>query len=126
MLDMILKCIKNTQQNQACSSHQTGKQRPKARHLPPVRIVRQRIEFVRVAHMVDGKDGSRKGHASDRAAGNEDGLEGEGGNVADEGHLGVDLAWVARLADGEPANKQDGEGREPGDASNQGEEPQPM
>lgn len=122
MLHMVLKGIKHAQQRQARRSHQPGKQGGKTRLLPPLGVVSQAKEFVRVPHVVHGEHGARKRDPGQGAPRDEHGLEGEGADVTDEGDVWVDLARVAGLADGEPADEEDGERGEPGEACGEREE----
>lgn len=71
--------------------------------------------------MVDRVDSADKADGSKGAADDEDGLELEGGDIADEGDVGVGLAGVARAAEVEPAQEEDGEGAEPRDGGDDGE-----
>lgn len=74
--------------------------------------------------MMNSKDSAGKRDAGDGTACDEHGLEGERRDVADEGDLWVDLARVAGLPDGQPAEEEDGERGEPGDAGCKGEDPE--
>lgn len=65
--------------------------------------------------MVHGEHGPGKTHARDGAPRDKDWLQDKGADVAYEGDVGVDLARVPRLADGKPAEEEDGEGEEPGE-----------
>lgn len=73
--------------------------------------------------MLHSKDCAHKCNPSDGAASNEDGLEGEGSDVADERDVWVDLTGVSGPANGYPPDEQDTERREPGDACHQREYP---
>lgn len=74
--------------------------------------------------MVHREDGPGEGDAGEGTARDEHGLKCKGADVADEGDVGVDLARVAGLTDGEPSDQEDGEGREPGEACAQWKEVQ--
>ena len=67
----------------------------------------------RVAHEVHGQDSAEIRDGGDSAAGHENGLEGEGSDVADEGHDRIHLARVAGATDRDPPDEQGGEGDEP-------------
>lgn len=66
--------------------------------------------------MMDRKDRAGERDTCDCTAGYKHGLEKKSANVTYEGYLGVDLSGITRLADGKPANKEDGEGSEPAEA----------
>lgn len=76
--------------------------------------------------MVYGEDSTSKRDATDGAPSDEDGLESEGADVADKRDVRVDLAWVARLADGDPPDEEHREGCEPGKTRDQREEIETM
>lgn len=108
------------QQHRRCESRA---HREDAGILAPGDVVHEAVEGAGVAHVVDGEHGARKAEPGHGAARHEDGFEGEGRNVADEGHVRVHLARVARLAQGEPAHQQDADGGEPRESRHEREEP---
>lgn len=122
VLVVVLERVEHAQQRQARRGDEAREQRREARALPPLGVVGEPEEPVRVPHVVHGEDGASEGDAREGAPSDEEGLEGEGADVADKGDVRVYLARVAGLADGEPADQEDGKRGEPGEARGQGEE----
>ncbi|KAH8204553.1 hypothetical protein TruAng_001327 [Truncatella angustata] len=121
---MCINGIEHAQKEQAERSGQAHEQRSEAGSLSPLRVVREPVEPRTVAHVMHGEHGTDEGDARDGAARHKDRLEGEGGNIADEGHVRVHLSWVARLAKRQPPDQQDAQGYEPSTAGDQREYPE--
>lgn len=81
---VVFKGIEDTEQHQACSRNQPGKQRNEACDLSPFRIIGQSIEFVRVTYVMDGKHRAGKRDASDGTASYKYWLKDEGANITDK------------------------------------------
>lgn len=124
MLVIILKRIKDAEAHKTHRGKHAHEQRHEARALLPLGVVSQPVEIGRVPHMMHREDGAGKGDARDGAACDENRLERKCRDVADEGDLWVDLAWVSGLADRQPADEEDGERGEPRDAGCEGQDPE--
>ena len=121
MLLVRLECVKDAEQQEARARHKAGEHGDAAQSLAPGGIIGKSIEAVRIPHVVDRVDGADEADGGQGAADDEDGLELEGGDVADEGDVRVDLAGVARAAESEPAREEDCDGAEPRDGCDDGE-----
>lgn len=126
MLIIVLKSIKDTEAYKTHRGQKAHKQGYETRGLPPLGVVDQPVEFGRVAHMVDGEDCPGEGHAGDSTSHNKHGLEVEGCNVTNEGDLWVDLPGVSGLADCQPSEEENCEGRKPGNACYERKYPKPV
>lgn len=123
VLIVALKCIKDAEEYEADRRKESHEQSQDARGLPPIGITSEPVKAGRVPHMVDSEDRAGEGDAGDGAARDEHGLEVESCYVADEGDLWIDLAGISWLADCQPSEEEDGEGRKPGNACHERENP---
>ena len=121
VLLVLLKRVEDAEQQEAGARNKPGEHGDAAQSLTPGGIVGEPVEAGRVADMVDRVYGADKADGGEGAADNEDRLELEGGYVADEGDVRVDLAGVAWAAEVEPAQEEDGEGAKPRERGNNGE-----